>query len=143
MNTTGSMKRLVHHHFLTGKNFLFSLFLVVTVSACSQSQTSSGYKSVDNKTFAEKMKESNVVILDVRTPEEYQSGHIPKATLINFYDQNFSLQLDSLDKSKTYLVYCAKGSRSSQASELMAKKGFHNVLSLKNGYNAWDGAVEK
>ena len=134
---------LPFQEFFTGRNLLFSLVLVAFFSSCNQSQTSLGYKNADNKTFADAMKQPDVIILDVRTPQEYQSGHLPHATLINFYDHNFSLKLDSLDKSKKYLVYCAKGSRSSQASDLMIKKGFTSVLNLKNGFNAWDGAVEK
>jgi len=89
------------------------------------------------------MDHPDAVILDVRTPQEYASGHIPHAVLKNFYDQDFSQQLDSLDKSKTYLVYCARGGRSSQASEMMVKKGFKNVFNLQNGFDNWDGAKEK
>ncbi|MFI5134410.1 MAG: rhodanese-like domain-containing protein [Chitinophagales bacterium] len=115
--------------------------LCFSLAACSQQST--GYQNVDNAKFATLMNTPNTVILDVRTPEEYQQGHIPHATLINFHDQNFSQRLDSLDKSKTYLVYCAAGGRSSQASSLLEKKGFKNIYNLEHGFSQWNGVIEK
>ena len=117
------------------------LFLSISLSACSQQQPA--YHNVDNKKFSQLMVQPNTVILDVRTPAEYQQGHIPHATLINFHDQNFSQQLDSLDKSKTYLVYCASGGRSSKASQLMTDKGFKSVDNLEHGFSQWNGEVAK
>ena len=123
------------------KASMIILFLSMTIAACSQQ--SATYQNVDNKKFTELMKQSNTVILDVRTPEEYKAGHIPNATMINFHDQNFSQELDSLDKSKTYLVYCASGGRSSKASTMLTQKGVHGVYNLEHGFSQWDGAVEK
>ena len=123
------------------KYSILILFLSISLAACSQQQPA--YQNVDNKKFSELMVQPNTVILDVRTPAEYQQGHIPHATLINFHDQNFSQQLDSLDKSKTYLVYCGSGSRSSKASALMEKKGFANIYNLENGFSHWNGPIQK
>jgi len=123
------------------KASMILLLLSLSLAACSQQSPS--YKNVDNQKFSTLMNEPNTVILDVRTPEEYKQGHIPHATLINFHDQNFSQELDSLDKSKTYLVYCAAGSRSSQASTLLSQKGFKNVYNLEHGFSQWKGEVEK
>jgi rhodanese-related sulfurtransferase len=120
---------------------MFPFLLSISVAACSQQP--SGYQNVDNQKFTTLMNEPNTVILDVRTREEYKDGHIPHATLINFHDQNFSQELDSLDKSKTYLVYCAAGGRSSQASTLLTQKGFKNVYNLEHGFSQWKGDVEK
>src|SRR6185295_11633470 len=100
------------------------------------------YQNVDNKKFSELMNKPNTVILDVRTPEKFERGHIPHATLINLRDQNFSQQLDSLDKSKTYLVYCGSGSRSSKASGLLRKKGFTSIYNLEDGFSQWNGPTE-
>lgn len=124
------------------KKILFVLFIISSTSACSQQQAT-GYQNIDNKTFVQKAEGKDVMILDVRTPEEYKAGHIPNAKLVNFYADNFSTRIDSLDKSKTYLVYCAKGGRSSSASDLMAKKGFKQVYNLEHGFSQWNGAVEK
>jgi len=123
------------------KPFLALLFVAVSFAACSQQSKS--FQNIDNKEFSELMNDSNTVILDVRTPEEFEQGHIPHATLINLRDPNFSQELDSLDQSKTYLVYCGTGSRSSKASALLGKKGFKNIYNLENGFNQWNGPKEK
>lgn len=67
------------------------------------------------------------VILDVRTPDEYMSGHIKGAINIDFYAPDFQNQVDKLDKDKDYKVYCRSGNRSGQSVNLMKKLGFKNV----------------
>lgn len=123
------------------KNPLLFLLLLVSWSACSQTSTTTYYQA-DNKVFAEKMKQENVVIIDVRTPEEYKAGHIPDATLININDPEFAAKIDALDKKKTYLVYCAAGKRSSKASQVMSGKGFEQVYNLEGGFTNWNGEKE-
>ncbi|MCK6599511.1 MAG: rhodanese-like domain-containing protein, partial [Bdellovibrionaceae bacterium] len=59
------------------------------------------------------------VILDVRTPDEYLSGHIKGAINIDFYASDFQNQLGKLDKEKDYKVYCRSGNRSSKAVNMM------------------------
>jgi phage shock protein E len=83
------------------------------------------------------------VILDVRTPGEYTSGHIPKALNVNLMDFSFTQQISRLDKSKTYLVYCRSGNRSGQACALMTKQGFTDVHHLMGGLAAWTGAIRR
>lgn len=73
---------------------------------------------------------SNTVILDVRTADEYQSGHLKGARNIDFYSSNFKDQLSRLDKNKNYVVYCRSGNRSGQASNLMKKMGFASAENL-------------
>ncbi|MDW8394144.1 MAG: rhodanese-like domain-containing protein [Chitinophagales bacterium] len=101
------------------------------------------YHNISNREAARLMLSDQVVVLDVRTPEEYASGHLPKARLINFYDKNFAEQLDKLDKNKTYIVYCKAGGRSSKASQMLIDKGFTRVYNLEQGFDKWDGAVEQ
>lgn len=82
----------------------------------------------------------DVVVLDIRTPKEFKGGHIDKAVNIDFHDKNFSEQLDKLDKSKTYLVHCASGGRSTKSLELFKAKGFKDIYHLDGGFNAWETA---
>ena len=123
------------------KKSLFLFFVAVSFGSCGQKPVP--YQNIDNKKFSVLMTESNATILDVRTPEEFQQGHIPHAALINLRDENFSEELDSLDKSKTYLVYCGSGTRSSKASAMLCEKGFKNIFNLENGFKRWDGQIEK
>ena len=80
---------------------------------------------------------NDVIILDVRTPEEFASGHIQNAVNINYYDQDFSKRVESINKRKKIIVYCAVGGRSGQALTKMDALGFQYVLNMKGGYNAW------
>ncbi len=79
----------------------------------------------------------NFVVLDIRTPQEFQMGHLPGAINIDFYAPDFEEQLDRLDKTKTYLVYCRTGNRSSQALPILRKLGFQEVYELSGGIVAW------
>ncbi|MBC2839125.1 rhodanese-like domain-containing protein [Robiginitalea sp. SC105] len=84
----------------------------------------------------------DAVILDVRTDEEVEDGYIPGSIQIDFYrGQGFLDELDKLDKSKSYYVYCRSGNRSGQACSLMNSKGFERTFNLKGGMLEWDGEV--
>ncbi len=85
----------------------------------------------------ENLENEDFVILDVRSPSEFKSGHIPGAVNINYYDSDFEAQLDELDKDKVYLVYCRSGGRSSNALKKMIRLEFKRVYHLKKGYNSW------
>ena len=87
--------------------------------------------------------QKNVVVLDVRTPDEYKNGHLKDAVNINLYDPNFKTKLALLDKSKTYVVHCAAGlqnGRSRKATTVMDSLGFQQVKHLNGGFNAWQQA---
>lgn len=81
-------------------------------------------------------KQQDIVILDVRTPQEYNSGHLTNAQHIDFFAPDFAQQLTSLDTSKPYLVYCAVGGRSREAVRVMQELGFSVVYDATEGYAA-------
>ena len=89
--------------------------------------------------FKAKMAAPNVVVLDVRTPAETAEGKIDGAVELDFNSGDFAAQLEQLDKSQTYLVYCQSGGRSSSACEMMKEKGFRELYNLVGGYTAWSG----
>lgn len=91
--------------------------------------------------FAEKMKDATFVILDVRTPAEFNGGHLKSAININYNAPDFADQVNKLDKSKTYLVYCQRGARSAGAANIMANNGFNTIYSMKGGLNEWKGEL--
>ncbi|MEA1883704.1 MAG: rhodanese-like domain-containing protein [Thermotogota bacterium] len=85
-------------------------------------------ENIDNEHF---------IILDVRTPSEYNAGHIDGATNVNYNASDFVEQLNKLDKTDVYLLYCASGGRSSRALKKMKELGFTKIYHLKKGYNGW------
>jgi rhodanese-related sulfurtransferase len=89
---------------------------------------------------------TNVVVLDIRTPEEFKSGRITGATNINFRETDFEKRIAGLDKGKSYLVHCASGGRSTQSLSVFEKHHFQSVFHLDGGIKAWEKAglpVEK
>ena len=80
----------------------------------------------------------NFVILDVRTPNEYNPQHLEGAIMRNFFDADFIEQLDQLNKQKTYLIHCKSGSRSGNAFNSMQTMDFVEVYNMIGGINAWN-----
>lgn len=91
---------------------------------------------------AEKLLKENksVVVLDVRTPDEFKGGHIKGAKNVDFNSADFQKKLRSLDKKQPYLVHCASGGRSSKAREVMKGLGFESIYHLEGGMKAWEKA---
>jgi len=86
--------------------------------------------------------DDNAVLLDVRTEDEFQAGHLPNAILIDIYKgQGFIYSIDALDKSKNYYVYCRSGARSGQACRVMNQLGFENAFNLVGGILQWQGEI--
>jgi rhodanese-related sulfurtransferase len=84
--------------------------------------------------------DDDALLLDVRTQEEYDDGHIPNATLLDIQQpQSFMDALQELDPSKNYYVYCRSGGRSSQACQLMNQNGIETTYNLLGGFMEWDG----
>jgi rhodanese-related sulfurtransferase len=86
--------------------------------------------------------DNNAVVLDVRTQEEVDEGIIPNAIHIDiFKGQGFIYEVEELDKSKTYFIYCKSGGRSGQACSIMNQLGFENAYNLIGGFSNWQGDV--
>ena len=100
-------------------------------------------KNLDSKAWEDEMNaDENAIILDVRTPDEYEEKHIANSTLINIQEpQNFMNEIGKLDKDKSYYVYCKSGGRSMMACQIMNQTGFKNVINLHGGIMDWHGEV--
>lgn len=94
--------------------------------------------------WARAREDNNGVILDVRTEDEYNRGIIPGAINIDIYKgQGFIDEVEKLDKTKSYYVYCAAGARSGNACNVMNKMGFDSAYNLNGGISQWRGPVEQ
>ncbi len=75
-------------------------------------------------------KESEFIVIDVRTPQEYQESHLKNSRHIDVLASDFNSEISKLDKSKSYKLYCRSGNRSSKALEIMKAQGFKNLENL-------------
>lgn len=108
-----------------------SLALLLLLNfACAQISSKS-ITEVSQKEF------NTVILIDVRTPEEYNAGHIDNAKNVNWYDKNFGEQFNSISKDETIYVYCKKGGRSAKARQALDSLGYKNVVNLEGGYDAY------
>jgi len=100
---------------------------------------------LSQKDWTKKLHEdNNSVILDVRTLEEVELGVIPNSIHIDIYKgQGFIDEINQLDKSKNYYVYCKSGGRSAQACALMNQLGFDNAFNLIGGFSEWQGEISQ
>ncbi len=80
---------------------------------------------------------SDFVVLDVRTPEEFSRGHLEGAVLVDYRSPGFREEMAGRDKTKTYLVYCRTGNRSARALEIMKELGFRRYYHLEGGIKRW------
>ena len=108
----------------------------VVLAGCSSS--SAALETVSPDTAAAIIAEdSSEIILDIRTPEEFNQGIIEGAINIDFYEPTFSTDLDALDKDAHYVVYCRSDNRSGQAMSTFADLGFTNVTEIDGGIVNW------
>ena len=106
----------------------------------------SSIEKVDVEKFDALRAAEDAVVLDVRTPREFEAGHLPGAINLPIADKNFEANLARLDKTKTYLVHCKTGKRSDVAVHRMETLGFNHLYDLTGGIVAWNEAgkpVEK
>lgn len=119
------------------KYVLLFLGFSFSIIVFSQTSTTKVIKTADISEIKTAIKKHDFIILDVRTPEEFASGHLKNAININYYDKDFVERVSLLDKQKKMVVYCAVGGRSGQALKKLDALGFHYVLNMNGGYNAW------
>lgn len=99
------------------------------------------YKNLNNEDFKNGMEAENSVLIDVRTPEEFHSGHLKDAINIDIMGFEFADKVRELDKSKNYYIYCRSGGRSASACGAMASWGFSGLNNLSDGILGWDGEI--
>ena len=119
--------------------FPLALFFFVLTGCAASTEQENSYRQISMDEAVSMMeKESDYIILDVRTPEEYSEKHIPNA--MNIPNETIGTEeIPQLpDKDQLILVYCRSGNRSKQASEKLAKLGYTNIVEF-GGINDWTG----
>ena len=126
------------------KTLLITILSIFSVlNSCSKDNDGSNYLikniSVTNALtmIEDNSNDENFIIIDIRTPAEYNSVRIENSILIDYYSSDFEEQLSKLDKDKKYLVYCRSANRSSSAMSLFKKLKFKEGYNMENGINSW------
>jgi thioredoxin len=116
---------------------ILSFFSQINFSSC---QNKSSYQlNVDD--FQKKLAlASNAIVIDVRTSGEFDGGHLSDAKNIDWNGSSFESEIQKLDKSNSYYVYCLAGSRSASAANKMRSLGFKEVYEMQGGIMAWNNA---
>lgn len=118
------------------KTLFASLLLMMSVSLFAQHKTV--VENVNAETFKKYIDENKGVLIDLRTEDEIkEKGKIKGAEQIDFLSKSAEEEINRLDKSKTYLIYCAGGGRSSDCADFMSKNGFKHVVNLQKGFDEW------
>jgi len=119
------------------------ILLTVLVSCNTNAQNSANAQKVlvSAQAFQDSIKlDTAPVVLDVRTEQEFQGGHLKGAININYYGDNFLALCKQYDTSKPVYVYCHSGGRSAGAANKLQKAGFVNIIELKGGITSWKAA---
>jgi phage shock protein E len=115
-------------------------------TATAKADDKPAVKKINLDEFEKMRAEKENVVLDVRTPKEFDAGHVPGAVNIDWHARDFNERVSKLDKSKTYLVHCQAGVRSAAASKRMAELKFEHLFDFTGGWSAYskaDKPVEK
>lgn len=118
---------------------------LIMISGCvSQEDTSLETQIIKDVTTGEaytliqnNLENQGFAIIDVRTPEEYAAGHILNSINLDYYAGNFKDELNTLDKDKTYLIYCKSGNRSGKTRDIMRDLSFTEVYNMLGGIIQW------
>lgn len=137
---------------MSRRRFLFAVTASTVVAACggddggqetsAAADASGGVRVIDPTTGAAIQADppADLVILDVRTPDEYAEGHLEGSLQLDFYEPDFATRVGELDPDVPYLVYCRSGNRSGQTRALMEQLGFTDVADIDGGIVAWTDA---
>lgn len=113
------------------------LLLTILGLSCSQNPAEAQNKLTPDAFEVMLKSDTTIQLVDVRTPEEFQGGHIAGAVNWNIHEADFGQKISTLDKNRPVLVYCAVGGRSATAANQISKLGFDKVYDLKGGMTAW------
>lgn len=118
------------------KSLFFALLFIGSVA---YTQQKSNADQLPAKAFQQRMDSlADKQLIDVRTPEEFEAGHLAEAININIYDAAFTQSLKQLNKENAVFVYCKGGSRSAEAAQQLKTMGFKNVYDLQGGIQSWE-----
>ncbi len=115
------------------KTFILTIMLF-GASLLAQAQQDDRIHILEVTTFKDSIAQAKVQLIDVRTPEEFEAGHIETALNIDFFSEQFNADFEKLEKDKPVYIYCKSGNRSGQAAKKLAEMGFEMIYDLKGDF---------
>jgi rhodanese-related sulfurtransferase len=127
------------------KNFLIFIIIFTTVFGCKESVAQEQVKLISPKEMQKLIEIDSVQLIDVRTPSEFNEGHLDNAKNIDFLSPSFSKDISALDKTKPVYIYCHSGNRSGKSVKVFLNAGFTKIYDLDGGISSWrqEGFLEK
>ena len=119
------------------QSILLLLFMAFLTFSCGKS--SEDKSSLVSPQELSKVQDE-IVLIDVRTPQEYEQGHIENSVNINIAGDSFKEEVEKLDKSQPVYVYCKVGGRSARAASMLKEMGFEEVYDLEGGIRNWESS---
>lgn len=113
--------------------FLLSLFAMFNLFQGA----APAHKNLTPAQFSEALRQPGTVLLDVRRPDEFATGHLPGAVNIDVTSPDFARRVAALEKTRPTYVYCRSGARSAKAAEQLTKAGFGQVHNMLGGVLDW------
>jgi rhodanese-related sulfurtransferase len=121
---------------------ILGIIIGLTFFNCNQSSAQQA-TLLEPQEFKEFIASNDVLLVDVRTPGEFSSGHIENAININFLSSEFDEKIQKLDTTKTLVIYCRSGNRSGKSTSKLVKAGFKDIYDLKGGVLNWQKSGQK
>ena len=118
------------------KNSSLIVYILAFLIIGCGSSPQMGSKDIDAQDL-KTLIEEKIVLIDVRTPNEFQQGRIQGATLIDFRNKDFMNMISKLDREKPVAIYCATGGRSTRAAQAFKELGFKTIYNYTGGFNDW------
>jgi len=117
--------------------YKYLVILLFPLLVFSQENTNA-YEVLSYDDFKNQISKNDVLLFDVRTMEEFNSGHLKGSVNIDFYDEKlFDKFFNKVEKSEPIYIYCRSGNRSQKSSEKLKKLGFVKIYDLEGGYKNW------
>lgn len=117
--------------------YKYLVILLFPLLVFSQENTNA-YEVLSYDDFKNQISKNDVLLFDVRTMEEFNSGHLKGSVNIDFYDEKlFDKFFKKVKKSELIYIYCRSGNRSQKSSEILKKLGFVKIYDLEGGYKNW------
>lgn len=119
-------------------SILFGLTIILFFTACKEKTVAQEIKVLTTQEFHDVTAGKEVQLVDVRTPAEFEEGHLENALNINVSETNFITEVEKLDLDKPIYLYCRSGKRSAKAASILKDIGFKEIYDMSGGYLQWE-----